>query len=293
IAALGVLSGCLIDVCVKYLASDINVFVLTVWRFIFGGGYALALFLALGRAWPRWEAWRFHTMRGVIHLVAALTFFYSLTQLGLAEATVMGFTAALMIAPIARVLLGERFGGLSVLAAGIGFAGAAITLSGDTGGAPPDGNRALGAAAVMVGAVTYATSVVLLRMRAQKEDTLTIVMLSNVLPAILGLPILFIVGAPPAASDFPVLALLGLFGLGIWWMFTLAYGRAPAQRLAPLEYTALIWSALFGWIVFGEVPGWPLYAGAAVIIGACLLVAFEGPILSAWKTRRLLRGRPG
>ncbi len=285
IAAIGVLSGCLVDVCVKYLAADINVFVLTVWRFIFGGVYAFGLFLALRRAWPRWEAWRFHTMRGAIHLTAAMTFFYALTQLGLAEATVMGFTAALMIAPITRILLGEKFGPVSVAAALVGFAGAAITLSGETGGGPVDGNRALGAAAVMVSAVTYATSIVLLRMRAQREDTITIVMMSNVLPAFIGVPILFAVGDSPTLVQYPVLALLGFFGLGIWWMFTIAYGRAPAQRLAPLEYTALIWSALFGWVIFGEVPGWQLYVGAVIIIGACLMVAFEG----RFRTRRAAR----
>lgn len=285
IAALGVLTGCLIDVCVKYLASDIHIVVLTIWRFIFAGVYATGIFLAMRRPWPLWEAWRFHTMRGAIHLIAAISFFYALTQLGLAEATVIGFTAALMIAPIARIILGEKFGPVSVAAAFIGFAGAALTLSGETSGAPADGNRLLGISAVLLSAVTYATSIVLLRMRAQKEDALTIVMLSNVLPAAIGLPALLFVGEPPTLSQFPVLAVIGVIGLGIWWLFTLAYARAPAQRLAPLEYTALIWSALFGWIIFGEVPGWQLYVGAVIIIAACMLVAFE----SKFATRKAAR----
>lgn len=286
LAGVGVLSGCLIDACVKYLAADINVFALTVWRFIFGALYTVAIFLAMRRAMPPLEAWRFHTMRGAIHLAAAMSFFYALTQLGLAEATVMGFTAALMIAPIARILLGERFGAISVLAAVIGFGGAALTLAGETAAAPADGNRLYGTLAVLVSAVTYATSVVLLRMRAQTEDTLTIIMLSNLLPAIIGLPILFYVGETPTAETLPIFALLGVFGVGIWWLFTIAYGRAPAQKLAPLEYTALIWSALFGWILFGEVPGWQLYAGALIIIAACMLVAFEDRFATRRKARQ-------
>lgn len=275
LAALGVLCGCLVDVCVKHLAAEINVIALTVWRFVFGGVIALGVFMALKRSWPSWEAWRFHTMRGAIHLVAALSFFYALTQLALAEATVIGFTAALMIAPIARVLLKEPFGPMSVAAAVIGFAGAAVTLSGDRIAGPEDGDRFLGVASVLLSAFTYAISIVLLRMRAKKEDTITIVMLANVLPAVIGLPILLATDPVPAVSELPVFAALGVFGLGIWWLFTLAYGRAPAQRLAPLEYTALIWSALFGWIFFGEIPGWQLYVGAVIIITACFLVAFE------------------
>lgn len=277
--------GCLIDVSVKWLSAEINVVALTVWRFLFGGVYALAIFQFARRPWPGWEAWRFHTVRGTIHLGAALFFFYSLTQLGLAEATVIGFTAALMIAPVARIVLGERFGAIAVGASIIGFAGAALALSGETGGAPADGNRLVGTLSVLVSALCYAISVVLLRMRAQKEDALTIVMLANVIPGLIGLPLLIATDPVPAPSELPVLAALGLFGLGIWWLFTLAYARAPAQRLAPIEYTALIWSALFGWLLFGEVPGWRLFGGAGVIILACLMVAMESRFASRREAR--------
>lgn len=285
IAAFGVLSGCLIDVCIKYLAVEVPVVELTVWRFLFGGVYALAAFLALRRPWPRWEAWRFHTLRGLVHFIAAGGFFFALTQLGLAEATVLGFTAALLIAPIARVLLGEKFGAVSVGAAVIGFAGAAIAVSGGAQAGPEDGNRLLGIISVLISAVAYATSIVLLRMRAQKEDTLTIVMLANVLPGLIGLPLLIATDPVPSLSQLPVFAALGFFGLGVWWLFTIAYGRAPAQRIAPLEYTGLIWSALFGWFFFGEIPGWQLYLGAMIIIVACLMVAFD----SHFATRRAAR----
>ncbi|MEM7766470.1 MAG: DMT family transporter [Pseudomonadota bacterium] len=281
IAGFGVFCGCGIDVFVKALTEHIPVIELTIWRFIFGGVFALAIFMVARRPWPRAEAWRFHTMRGVVHLGAALLFFYSLTQLGLAEATVIGFTAALMIAPIARVLLGERFGVVSVVATMIGFAGALVTASGETIGGPSDGDRLIGTLAVLGAALCYATSIVLLRMRAQTEDALTIVMLANVLPGLIGLPLLLATDPVPDPALLPALAMLGLFGLSIWWLFTIAYARAPAQKLAPLEYTAVIWSALFGALIFGEIPGWQLYAGAVIIVVACLLVAFEDRILRA------------
>ena len=68
---------------------------------------------------------------------------------------------------------------------------------------------------------------------------------------------------------------LSLLGVGIWWLMTLAYARAPAQKLAPIEYTALIWATILGWTMFNERPHWTLYAGAVVVILACLAVAFE------------------
>ena len=56
---------------------------------------------------------------------------------------------------------------------------------------------------------------------------------------------------------------------------TLAYANAKAQTLAPFEYTGLIWSSLLGYVFFHEIPSLRLYAGAGVIILACLVVAFE------------------
>ena len=284
IAAFGVFCGCMIDAIIKGLSTEINVAVITLWRFIFGGLYSGGLYLISRRVRPGAAAIRFHTMRGAIQVVAALAFFYALTQLGLAEATVLGFTAALMISPIARIVLKEKLNRLSVLAAILGFAGAAFAVHGAAGDGPPDGDRVLGVVAVLASALAYATAVVLLRLRTRSEDSLTIVMFSNVMPALILIALAGVTevsgyGAvfqfTPPLDQLPILAMLGLFGMGIWWMFTLAYARAPAQRLAPLEYTALIWASLLGFIFFRETPGWQLYAGAIIIIAACMIVAFE------------------
>jgi drug/metabolite transporter (DMT)-like permease len=56
-----------------------------------------------------------------------------------------------------------------------------------------------------------------------------------------------------------------------------AYARAEAQHLAPVEYTAFIWAAILGFIVFAE-PVRPLtVAGAAMIVAACLIAARRTP----------------
>lgn len=290
IASLGVLSGAILDALVKGVTELQGIDVLTVacWRFSTGAMFALAIFLAMRKPIPSWPAIRFHFMRAVIQLTAAVTFFWSLSQLALAEATVLGFTAALMLAPLAKIILGEKMTFISVLAAIIGFAGAIIAMSGDTVGAPVGGNRGLGIASVGIAAVTYALTIILLRKRTQTEDSVTIVMMSNLLPALIIVPLaigisLFVpgdlvgtsFGQFPAAHLVPVLISIGFFGMGIWWMFTLAYARAPARTLAPIEYTALIWASIIGFVFFGELPSWQLFVGAIIIICSCLLIAFD------------------
>lgn len=284
IALIAIAMGSGIDALVKGVAPDAGLHHLLAWRFLFGGVIAFAVFSARKRPRPSSAAIRFHTMRGLLQLFCAFTFFYALTQLRLAEATALSFTAALLVAPVARIVIGEQIKPVAVGAAILGFGGVALAVWGSGGDASAvvADNRPLGLAALFVSTVGYAFVLVLLRMRATKEDADTIAMFTNVVPAIAMLPVTVGLFGFPALASIPFFLLLGMLGYSVWYLMTLAYARAPAQQLAPLEYTALIWSAVFGLTFFDELPGWPLWAGAAIIIASCLIVAFAGK----FRTRR-------
>jgi len=281
IVAFAVLCGASIDAAVKYVAKDISIVTLMAWRFFIAGAVMLSVYVYLKKPVPSWDAIRFHFLRGLIQTIAALTFFWSLTQLALAEGTVIGFTAALMIAPIARLILGERLSLVAGAAAIVGFAGAILAVSGSTSGAPEDGNRLLGTIFCLIAAVSYALTLVLMRLRTRIEDTLTIVMFTNLMPGLILLPYLLVVEPIPQPATIPIYIGFAIAGVGVWWLMTVAYAKEEAQKLAPLEYTALIWAGLYGWFVFQEVPSWQLWVGAIIIIAACMLVAFE----SRFRTR--------
>lgn len=289
ICALAVFFGTVLDALVKAIAMDLDVLTLTAWRFLFGSVIILVAYKARGGGMPTSTALRFHAMRGAVHAVAVLSFFGALSMLPLAMATVLGFMAALMVAPIARVILGEPLNGIAITAAGIGFIGALLTASGFESAELDSETRLLGVALALIAAVAYATTLVLIRLRARTENALTIVMFSNVVPALFIWAILVgasvFEGGPavwPGLGAMPLLVMLAILGVTVWLLMTFAYGNAPAGQLAPLEYTALVWSGLLGAVFFGEIPGWRLYAGAAIIIAACLLVA----LADKFRTRR-------
>ncbi len=290
LVCLAVLCGCGVDAVMKFILQGATpVITATSWRYIFGALIMCGLFALARRRMPGWPAIRFHALRSVAQVVSALGFFYALTQIALAEAVVLGFTAALMISPVAWLILGERISRTTLIASLIGFSGAALAATAETAGAPPDGNRAYGVTAVLVSALLYAVNIVLLRLRSREEDSLTLVTFMNVLPALFLLPFLLLLGDPlPATGGWPWLILVSFLGIGIWWLMTLAYMRAEAQKLAPFEYTALIWSALLGYAIFAEVPGWRVWAGAAIIIAACLAVVLEARMAA----QRAARSQP-
>jgi S-adenosylmethionine uptake transporter len=76
----------------------------------------------------------------------------------------------------------------------------------------------------------------------------------------------------PTASALGLAALAGLLGnLGIQ-LLARAYASAEAQALGVLEFTALPWAALFGWLFFDEAVRPQVWIGATVIVGACLWI---------------------
>ncbi len=275
IAVIAIAMGSGIDAMVKAIAPNAGLHHLLAWRFLFGGLLALSVFRAQKRPMPSLSSIRFHTMRGMVQLGCAVTFFFALMHLPLAVATIIGFTAALMVPFVARALLGEQITATALIATLIGFAGAALAVTGRPHNGAASELFELGVVSCFLAAFLYALGLVLLRMRATHEDATTIAMFTNVVPAVLLLPVTIGVFGTPDWSDIPWFLMFGVLGFATWYLMTLAYARAPAQRLAPLEYTALVWSGLFGSVFFAEYPGWQTWVGAVIIIGACLIVAFE------------------
>lgn len=275
IAVIAIAMGSGIDAMVKAIAPNAGLQHLLAWRFLFGALIALSVFRAQQRPMPSFEAIRFHTLRGMVQLGCAVTFFFALMHLPLAMATIIGFTAALMVPFVARILLAEKITLTALIATLIGFAGAALAVTGRPENGTASALWVWGVISCFLAAFLYAFGLVLLRMRATHEDATTIAMFTNVVPAVLLLPVTVGLFGTPDWGDIPWFLMFGVLGFVTWYLMTLAYARAPAQRLAPLEYSALIWSGLFGSVFFAEYPGWQTWLGAVIIIGACLIVAFE------------------
>ena len=284
IAVIAIGLGSAMDAMIKGIAPDAGLHHLLAWRYLFGAMLATAIFRAQKRAMPALEATRFHTLRGFVQVGAGFTFFFAVIHLPLAVATIIGFTAALMVPFVAWVLLGERVSFTAMLATLIGFSGAMLAVMGRPQSTEASDLWMWGVASCFLAAFLYAFGLVLLRMRATREDATTIAMYTNVIPCILLLPITFGIFGPPDWNDIPLFLMLGVLGFSVWYLMTLAYARAPAQRLAPLEYTALIWSGLFGSVFFSEFPGWQTWVGGVIIIGACLIVAFESRFITRKET---------
>lgn len=241
-------------------------------RFACGGIIALGVTLALRPGIPSRDVVLAHALRAVIALVTGITFFYALGQLPLAETLVLSFLAPMFIALLGVVMLKEPIDGRILAALIVGFVGTLVVVFGQSG--QDDATRSwLGVAAALTSALTYAFSIVLLRSRAQRDSFMHIVLFQNLGPALLSAPLAAYAWESIDLAHMAWFILIGVFGVIGHILMATAYAQAPAARLAPLEYTALIWAILIGYEVFGEVPSLATLGGGALILVATIVAS--------------------
>ncbi len=277
-AAAAVAAFCGLDACVKALSADHHVLLIAFARYGLATLVALAIWRHAGAPAITADTWKRHAFRGVLATISGTSFFLGLQLLPLVEAVTLGFVASLLIAPAAQLMLGERMKPVNAAAACIGFLGVVIAAQGAPDPAQAR-NQLLGVAAVMVSCVSYAMAMALLRAQAQRDGAVIVQLIGSAIPALIlcGPAIAF--APPPRLDAAPIFLLMGLLGATATYLLARAYALSQAQRLAPVDFTAAVWAPVYGYVFFQEIPRQQVLIAAPLIIGACLIIA--------WDSRRL------
>jgi S-adenosylmethionine uptake transporter len=270
-AALGIALLTAMDAVVKAQMQQHPFIVALFMRFAMGGVCALVVLALVRPALPTRDSLIGNAIRIPVVVVTAGSFFYSLSVLPLAEALTLSFLAPVFVALLGALLLKERLDGRILQALCFGVAGMLVMvwprLQGHVSGA------GLGVAAALFSAVAYAFNLILLRRIALKEHPAVIVAFQNCGPALcLAIPAAYAF-VPMTAGDLATYLAAGVLGVAGHLTLTSAFARAAASRLAPIEYTALIWASLLGYVMFGEVPLYTTYIGALLIVAGAIAVS--------------------
>ena len=272
-AAGGVALLTLMDALMKGASLATGAYTASLLRSAIGALLVGPLWLATRPAMPGRAVLRLHLERGVVSAGMALTWFFALTRLPLAEAIALTFVAPLLALYLARVMLGEQVGRRSVLGAVLGLAGVLAIVGGRIGSGTLEPRMLPGLAALAVSALLYAYNFVVIRRQSQVAGPLEVATFHGLVGALvqgLAAPWLFVVPPLAVLGTITISAALTSAGaMALAW----AYARAQAQVLVPLEYTGFIWAALLGWVMFAEPVGLATLAGAVLIVAGCWLAA--------------------
>ncbi|MBL8569333.1 MAG: DMT family transporter [Phreatobacter sp.] len=272
VAALGIFLLSAMDALIKGVATAHPTAQIVFMRYACGLPWALLFFAIARPPAPSAEMVRAHVLRGVLVVITAFLFFYALATLPLAEAITLTFLSPLFLAVLAAIILKEPIPPAVLIAIVVGFVGMTVIVAGKVGGGQFDLVRVLGIGAAVSSALAYAANLVLLRKRAQTDPFGLIILFQNLFPLIIIAPFAWLVWETPELRSWLIFLGIGGFGLAGHLCMAWAFRHANAGPLGVLEYTALIWSAGLGYLFFAEIPAWTTWAGAALIVAACLAV---------------------
>ena len=274
--ALGISTFSLMDALMKNAALAVGAYNAMLFRSAVGLALMVPLWMLGGGRWPDASALRLHALRGAISAAMAVTFFWGLVRLPLAEAIALSFIAPLIALYLAAVMLSEKVGRSAVGASLLGLAGVVAIGAARLGAKGFGPDAAWGIGAILVSAVLYAFNLIFQRKQAQIAGPQEVALFQTLFVGLflsLFAPWLAQVPDARAMADIAGGAALAMVSL---MLISWGYGRAETQVLIPVEYSAFVWAALLGWWMFGEALGWTTLAGAVLIVIGCWIAARQG-----------------
>lgn len=231
----------------------------------------LLLAVAATGSWKELKVHRpiLYVMRAALGIFVLWTFIYAVSVQSLSYTYAIYMSAPLLVAALARPVLGEHVPAARWVAIVVGLVGVVIALK------PSGGFVALGGIAAAASAMCYAVNVMAVRLIGRTDSNYAVVFWHLSLVMLAAGLIAWPSWRPVTLEHLPWIALCGLTGALGQYLFTAAFRLAPASTIAPFEYTAMIWGVVLDWLVFATAPHLRVLVGAGIVIAAGLYVVLD------------------
>ncbi len=269
------------DAAAKVVVQDYSPFQITMMRY--WAFAAFSLFLVMRRA-PLRQALKsrfpmLQLIRGLLLILDIWFFAFAVKTVPLGELQSISLIYPLVVTIVAIPVLGEKVGIFRFAAVGVGFLGAMIIVR--PGGLPLD----WGVTFAVLSSSCYAIYIALTRKVSEYDSTPT----SMFYVALVGLVLSTAVGIffwAPMDLNGLLLALVVMTTTCVAHSLAmLALSMTPASTLQPFNYVSLPWAITLSYVVFGHVIDGISLIGAAVIVGAGLVVMARERRLSRVRDR--------
>lgn len=258
-------------VSIRYTSThtDLHSFQIAFFRNVFGVLVFMPVIMSQGFGFLRTERLFLHGFRSLINIGAMLCFFYALSITEVAHVTALGFSAPVFAGILSVLFLGERFRMRRWIAVGCGVVGMLVIVR---PGIVPIG---LGPLLVVISAAFWATVLTIIKIMSRTESSLTIVAYMNIFLAIYALGPALWVWTWPTLEGWLLMAAIAIFGTAAQIAISAALHETEQTVVMPFDFLRLVWVAILGFTLFGEVPDRFVWIGGAIIFGSGVYLAYR------------------
>ncbi|MCE2570729.1 DMT family transporter [Motilimonas eburnea] len=224
--------------------------------------------------WGEQKGWLF--ARGAVGALALICVYYSIATLPLAEATLLQYLHPVFTALIALLFLKEPILHSTKLCICLSLVGLGIMISPGLGLDPAAGLPWFSIVIALLGAFGSAVAYVIVRKLSRTEDSSVIIMYFPLIALPLSLILLgddFVVPPPEALV---LLLFVGIFTQVGQVGLTKAMQSESASKATAYSYVQVLFSMLFGWLIFSELPSiYSWIGGSFILMGALINVLWK------------------
>lgn len=266
---------------VKHMGDDMPAAQSAFLRYLLGLVFLLPMLSSLRAAPYSARALSFYGLRGFVHALGVILWFYAMTRIPLAEVTAMNYLSPIYVTLGAALFLGERLAMRRIIAVLVAFAGALVILRPGLRDVSPGHIAMLGTAILF--AISYLMAK---RMSGQVNAAVVVGMLSITVTICLA-PFAYAVWVPPTPVQIFWLFWIAAFATAGHFTMTLAFAAAPITVTQPVTFLQLVWAVILGAVVFGEGVDVFVILGGGVIMGSVLFITWREAMLRK-ETRRVI-----
>lgn len=270
-----VTGGCFVAVTalVKVVGDDVPPAQSAFLRYALGLVFVLPMIRPILNARLTRRALRLFALRGAVHSLGVMTWFYAMTQITIAEVTAMNYLNPIYVTILAAIFLGETLALRRILAIVTAFVGALIILR--------PGFREIGPGhlAMLFTAGAFAVGYLVAKIMADETSPAVVVGMLSLTVTVGLAPFAWAVWVPVTWEQVGWLFLVACFATAGHFTMTMAFKAAPLAVTQPVTFLQLIWATLLGAVVFAEPVDLFVVIGGAMIIAAISYITLREAML--------------
>jgi drug/metabolite transporter (DMT)-like permease len=252
-------------VATKYAAERVSIEAIVTVQYAVCLVLCLPITLRTGLGNLRSQRLGLHFFRGAVGVLGFYLFYGALEHIPMVDAMLLRQSAPLTVPLVIWAWNRERVAASAWIPLAIGFAGVVIILR------PSAEGLSWWHAWGFISALCLSLSMVATHKLATSEPSSRILLYYFLLS--------LACVAPFSLADFSGLrwqdwAAMLYVGVAIYYtlrLYTRAYAMAPAHSIAPVNYFAVVLAALWGWLLWDQVPDGGSLVGSALVIAGGLL----------------------
>ena len=208
-------------------------------------------------------------LRSVIGTVSLVATFKAFNALPMADAQSLFFTSSLFVPVMGYFFLKEHVGPYRWSAVIVGFLGMLVIAR------PSGAVNVTGVSFALTAAFMHASLGTLLRVlgRTERPETVTFYFLA-IGAGLTGLAMPY-AATVPAWHEVPYFLGAGISGAFAQILLSMAYKYAPVALVTIFNYTGIVWATAYGWFIWGDWPGAPVWIGAGIILSSSLFIVWR------------------